>query len=82
MIGGNNTRTGQKREFIVNGLVGPGNKEKFTLEDPTTKAKRVMTVVDYFSREKGVRYDLLLFNRHIIVTSLLINIQQPLCSYV
>ncbi|CAH0750232.1 unnamed protein product [Diatraea saccharalis] len=54
-VGGDKTNTGQKREFIVNGLVGSATRERFTYEDPKTGAKQSMTVAEYFIRIKGAR---------------------------
>lgn len=51
---GNAPSSGQKREFICNGLVDPPGKQKFILTDSAGK-QREITVADYFAREKQYR---------------------------
>nr|UYS55134.1 argonaute 2 [Diatraea saccharalis] len=54
-IGGDKSNKGQRREFIVNSLVGPATRERFSYEDPNTGAKQSMTVAEYFIRIRGAR---------------------------
>ncbi|KAI8422653.1 hypothetical protein MSG28_006425 [Choristoneura fumiferana] len=53
-IGGDTSRTGQKREFIVNGLSEPADRHTFRMDLPNGGHKMI-TVAEYFQKVKNVR---------------------------